>query len=147
MPVVSGYSPGVRLNKASGAVTQPLGEADMTHTTVNWFEIPVRDLNRAVEFYGTVLGAPLETIDGPNGPMPVFMGAEGPAGTLGQETIPVEGGVVIYLGCEDIDAALSRVEQAGGSVAMPRSPIGPFGFIGQFKDSEGNLVALHTPAD
>ncbi len=119
----------------------------MSEVTVNWFEIPVQDKARAVEFYGAVLGAPLGSIDGPDGPMAVFMGAEGPAGALTDTGSPsADAGVLVYLGCDDIDAALQRAEQAGGTIAMPKSSIGPFGFIGRFTDTEGNLLALHTPA-
>ncbi|MEM7078045.1 MAG: VOC family protein [Pseudomonadota bacterium] len=112
-------------------------------TQVNWFEIPAQDVGRAVEFYGTVLGEPLGEMDGPDGQMHVFMGADGPAGQLAQGE-PVAGGVTIYLDCADIDAALGRVEAAGGAVVQTRTSIGPFGFVGQFTDSEGNTVALHT---
>ena len=115
--------------------------------TVNWFEIPVQDLARAVEFYGTVLGEPLGTMDGPSGPMHVFMGADGPAGALASDELtPSEQGVLVYLGCDDIPAALSRAEQAGGAIVQPKTSIGPHGWIGRFTDTEGNAVALHTPA-
>ena len=40
---------------------------------VNWFEIPVTNIGRAVEFYGTVLGEPLGTMDGPDGQMHIFI--------------------------------------------------------------------------
>lgn len=120
----------------------------MSQTSVNWFEIPVLDSARAAAFYEAVLAAPLGSIDGPDGAMQVFMGAEGPAGALlSVDTPPAPGGVMVYLGCDDIDAALARAEQAGGAIDTPRSSIGPFGFIGRFKDTEGNVVALHSPAD
>ncbi len=116
--------------------------------SVNWFEIPVVDKARAVEFYGQVLGAPLGTMDGPDGPMYVFMGEEGPVGALSEtDSAPAAGGVVVYLSCDDIEAALGRTAQAGGSIAQEKTSIGPFGFIGRFNDTEGNIVALHTPTD
>ena len=118
----------------------------MSDVRVNWFEIPVTDLDRAVGFYSTVLEREFGEIDGPNGPMKVFNSPEGSAGTLTvAESEPAAGGVVIYLNCPDIDSALGRVAAAGGEVLQPRTPIGPFGFIGKFQDTEGNAVALHTP--
>ena len=115
--------------------------------SVNWFEIPVVDVARAAEFYGLVLGVPLESMEGPDGEMTVFPGVEGAAGALlPVDQAPVAGGVTIYLGCADIDAALARAQSAGGAIEQPKTPIGPHGFIGCFKDTEGNLVALHTPA-
>ena len=120
----------------------------MSNVAVNWFEIPVSDLARAVEFYGVVLGAPLGTMDGPDGEMHVFLGSEGPAGALStSDSSPGQSGTIVYLNCTDIDAALRRVSGAGGSVVQERTSIGPFGFVGQFIDSEGNKVALHTSAE
>ena len=113
---------------------------------VNWFEIPVTDVGRAVEFYGTVLGEPLSTMDGPDGPMHVFPGEDGAAGALTTDLTPAADGVLIYLYSPDIDAALARVPGAGGEVVAEKASIGPFGWIGRFNDTEGNMVALHTPA-
>ena len=118
----------------------------MSNVAVNWFEIPVADKGRAAEFYGNVLGEPLGTMDGPDGPMSVFMGAEGPAGAL-IEGPCVDGGVRVYLNCDDIDAALGRVAAAGGRVTQERTSIGPFGFIATLIDTEGNTVSLHTGSD
>jgi predicted enzyme related to lactoylglutathione lyase len=119
-------------------------------TTVNWFEIPVQDINQAAEFYGTVLDTPLGEMDGPDGDaMRVFLGDEGPSGTLVQadaENSPAANGTLVYLSSEDIDAALERAGAAGGQVQQPKTPIGPFGFIGRFLDPDGNRVALHTPS-
>ena len=115
--------------------------------SVAWFEIPVANIARAVEFYGTVLGLPLDSMDGPDGPMSVFPGAEGPVGALTtDEGSPAQAGVLVYLDCDDIPAALDRVAAAGGEVLMTKTSIGPFGFIGKFNDSEGNTVALHSQA-
>ena len=119
----------------------------MTNITINWFEIPVGDVGRAAEFYGTVLKTAIGEMPGPDGPMKVF-GPEGsPVGALVSSDGhgPAEGGVRIYFGCDDIDAALSRARDAGGKVVMEKMSIGPHGHIGHFADTEGNIVALHTP--
>ena len=118
----------------------------MSEVRVNWFEIPVRDMDRAVSFYQTVLGFPLGTMDGPSGPMNIFPGADGAAGALTSgDTEPGQGGVLVYLYCDDIDAALERAAGAGGSVVQPKTSIGPYGHIGSLIDTEGNRVSLHTP--
>ena len=116
----------------------------MSDVSVNWFEIPVTELDRAVQFYATVLDREIGQIDGPDGPMRVFLRGDGPAGTFTQtDSSPSDGGVVVYLNCPDIDAALGRVADAGGSVVQPKTSIGPFGFIAHMLDTEGNRVALH----
>lgn len=117
----------------------------MTDIAVNWFEIPVIDVERAAEFYATVLDRALTTMDGPDGPMQVFMGEDGPAGALIQSAEPVSAqGVLVYLNCPDIDAAIERVAAAGGEVEMARTSIGEYGYTAQFIDSEGNRIALHN---
>lgn len=116
----------------------------MSDVSVNWFEIPVTDLKRAAGFYSAVLDRELGDIDGPDGPMKVFLGAEGPAGTFTEtDSSPSDGGTVVYLNCPDIDAALGRVAAAGGKVVQEKTSIGPFGFIGHLIDTEGNRIALH----
>lgn len=116
--------------------------------SVAWFEVPVSDMNRAVEFYGTVLNEPLGTMDGPDGPMHVFMGDAGPAGALSsQDSSPSQAGVLIYLSCADIPAALARAEKAGGAILQTETSIGPHGFVARFADTEGNSVALHRAAE
>ena len=118
----------------------------MSDIRVNWFEIPVTDLDRATAFYAAVLDRELGEIEGPDGPMKVFLGPEGPSGALTRtDSTPAVAGVVVYLHCMDIDAALARAESNGGQMLQARSSIGPFGFVGKFRDSEGNAVALHTP--
>ena len=54
----------------------------------------------------------------------------------------------IYLDCmPSIDAALSRVPQAGGQVATPKTALpGDMGFFAVVRDTEGNEVGLHALA-
>ena len=88
---------------------------------VDWFEIPVKDMDRAVAFYGSVLDEPLATMDGPDGPMQVFMGDAGPAGALTRDELAPGGdGVLVYLNCADIPAALDRAQSAGCRSMMSR---------------------------
>ena len=116
--------------------------------SVAWFEIPVEDMGRAVEFYGSVLGEPLGTMDGPDGPMHVFPADDGAAGALtATDSTPAKAGVLVYLETSDIPAALARAESAGGEIVQEKTSIGPYGFIGKFNDTEGNTVALHTSID
>ena len=47
-------------------------------------------------------------------------------------------------GGDDLDVPLSRVEAAGGQVILPKTSIGPNGFMARFIDTEGNRVAFHS---
>jgi len=118
--------------------------------TINWFEIPTTDLDRASRFYELVLGASLkrEHFDGTGTPMAVFQGEEESVrGALiaDERRKPVADGALVYLFARDLDASLSRIEQAGGVVVMPKTDIGAPGFIALVRDTEGNVVGLHAP--
>jgi uncharacterized protein len=116
---------------------------------VNWFEIPAKDLNRAKAFYEHVLGVELSVND--MGPLkmawfPMGRDQPGAAGTLVQAEgyVPSRTGTVVYFSVPDIEAALKRAAEKGGSVLMAKNSIGEYGFIGQFEDREGNRVAVHA---
>ena len=119
---------------------------------VNWFEIPVDDMNRAKQFYEAVLSVEIvETEMGPNkmGWFPMEMGIPGSPGTLvkGEGYKPSHDGSLVYLHVDKIDPTLEAIQAAGGKTLMPRLSIGQHGFIAHFEDSEGNRVALHeSPA-
>ena len=115
---------------------------------VNWFEIPVSDMARAMKFYEASLGVEItETEMGPNkmGWFPMEMGLQGAAGTLiqGDGYTPSHDGSLVYLHVDAIDPTLELIGGAGGKTLMPRTSIGEHGFIAHFEDTEGNRVALH----
>jgi len=122
----------------------------MKNNAVNWFEIMVADFDRAKAFYETILGAPMEVVDC-ECRMALFP-AEYDKGVGGCITLmdgckPGEGGTLVYLNVEgELDAVLSRIPAAGGEVIKPRTEIPPHGFMGLFKDTEGNVVGLHSMA-
>ena len=61
--------------------------------------------------------------------------------------VPGGQGTLVYMnGGDDLAGPLGRVTAAGGAVLMPKTSIGPHGFIAQFRDSEGNRVGLHSMA-
>ncbi|MCD2260013.1 VOC family protein [Psychroserpens luteolus] len=119
---------------------------------VNWFEIPVKDYNRAKQFYATVMGSKITDLPMPEDNMKygVFEYDEdnnGVGGAIieGEGQNPTTDGATIYLnGGENLDIALNKVEANGGKIMMPKTDIGQFGFIAQFLDTEGNRVALHS---
>jgi predicted enzyme related to lactoylglutathione lyase len=115
---------------------------------IDWFEIPTLDLERAVRFYETVLGARFkrETSGGP--PQAMFVGkGEAPFGALVQDPRrkPAMDGALVYLSAgTDLDGCIERAARAGGRVVLPRTDIGDPGFIAIVADSEGNTVGLHA---
>ena len=117
--------------------------------SINWFEIPATDLQRAKKFYSAVMEIemPEQEISGMK--MAFFPYEEGDvSGALveGEMFKPSADGAVVYLNCgEDLSPYLSRVETAGGKVVMPRTLVTEeIGSIAMFIDSEGNRIALHS---
>jgi uncharacterized protein len=114
---------------------------------INWFEIPAVDLNRAVKFYETVLGVSLKREVFGGVPMAMFpYTPKSASGAVVQDALrkPAADGVLVYLDTQGrLDACLQRVAKAGGAVLVPKLDIGDPGFIATFRDTEGNVVALH----
>ena len=124
---------------------------DSSANILNWFEVSVSDIGRAKKFYETIFSVQLEEMDMmemkmasfPYDPMSGKL-----SGALVQSDMhkPSADGVKIYFnGNPDLNVALSKVEAAGGKVAMPKTKIGDdIGYMAFFIDTEGNAVALHS---
>ena len=122
-------------------------------TAIDWFEIPARDLDRAQRFYETVLATTFHREPaGPGTTLAVFDHA--PNGTGGclmageRAPEPSPHGTLIYLNAEpSLDAALARVEAAGGRITTPKVVLpGGMGCFAHVLDTEGNRVGLHAMA-
>lgn len=120
---------------------------------VCWFEIYVNDIERAKEFYSTVLALAMEDAFGPDGSQMVFFPSveNGPnaAGALVKMEGVKTGGApnvstLVYFQCEDCSVEESRVFAAGGSVQQSKFPIGEYGFCSICLDTEGNTFGLHS---
>jgi predicted enzyme related to lactoylglutathione lyase len=116
---------------------------------VVWFDIPVRDLDRAIRFYSAVLGAELKKEQaGPGVSMATLPHADGFIGGCllqNADAKPSESGPLLYLNTHGrLDEAVKAVEMHGGRVLLSRHSIAPFGFRAIVLDSEGNRLALHS---
>ncbi|HKJ45668.1 MAG TPA: VOC family protein [Balneolales bacterium] len=115
---------------------------------VNWFEIPVNDLDRARAFYEYVFEMKLDLNEMDESKMAWFpmMEATGTTGTLikVKDFNPSHDGTLIYFSVDDIDETLKRITNKGGKILTPRTSIGEYGFTAIFEDSEGNKIALHS---
>jgi predicted enzyme related to lactoylglutathione lyase len=121
---------------------------------VNWFEIYTSDFERAKNFYSKVFKCQLTDmpVDSERhaqmqyAAFPNNQNSEGASGALVKLDVakPGVGGTLVYFDSEEIDAELSRVENAGGKIIRPKLNIGDFGFIALIEDTEGNMVGLHS---
>ncbi|MCX6169538.1 MAG: VOC family protein [Ignavibacteriales bacterium] len=117
--------------------------------SLNWFEIPAIDINRAEKFYAQILSVKMQLMDFGGLKMSTFpMDSGGVSGALcqGAPYKPSQDGALIYLNANpDLSVALSKVEEAGGKVLMPKKQISEeYGFMALIIDSEGNRIALHS---
>ncbi|MBS0339691.1 MAG: VOC family protein [Proteobacteria bacterium] len=117
---------------------------------INWFEIPVADMDRAQRFYEVMLARALRREQFGDQNLAVFPYEEPAAGGCLQAS-PDAGsanghGVRIYLDCEpSIDAALSRAKTAGGGIVVQKTALPPgMGYFAHVRDTEGNVVGLHA---
>lgn len=121
---------------------------------VNWFEIPVADLTRAMKFYEAMTGAKMrrEAFGPPGEEMAIFEveTQEGISGCLlsSPDAKPAQAGTTVYLNAEpSIDAWIERAQKAGAKILTPKTALPPgMGFFAHILDSEGNRVGLHALA-
>jgi predicted enzyme related to lactoylglutathione lyase len=131
----------------------------MKPNPVGWFEIYVEDMARAKSFYETVFERTLEQLPSPPGSedeaceddmemwmFPMSEEGYGAAGALIQmEGVPSGcGGTMVYFSCEDCAVEAARAAENGGSIFREKMPIGEYGFIAIVKDTEGNMIGLHS---
>ena len=123
---------------------------------VGWFEIYTNDISRAKKFYqgvfeveltsltnpGTEASPGLEMWSFPHGDMQSYgiggaickMPGIEPGGT----------GTIVYFSCNDCAVEEKRIEKFGGQLLKSKMGIGEHGFISIAKDSEGNMIGLHS---
>ena len=123
----------------------------MMKNSINWFEIPVQDFERAKKFYENLFDAKMETQNMEDmGMKMAFFPADWENGIGGgivhaEGYEPSENGSLVYLnGGNDLSVPLSRIKNSGAKILMDKTSLGPNGFMAQFIDSEGNRVALHS---
>ena len=117
---------------------------NITHNVVGWFEIPVANMDRAIQFYETVFGYSLDKHQIGSAVMAWFPFLETEIGSPGaliqqdEHYRPSATGTLLYFTAFSGDLAneLSRVEGAGGKVEIPKREISPeIGFMAVFIDS------------
>ncbi len=124
-----------------------------TEHALNWFEIPVADLERAKKFYEAIFDMEMGTMEMPDQKMYTFPyepGSSTVSGALVEDANAISkmDGVTLYLNANpNIDKVIDRIEGAGGKILIAKTQISPeIGYMCFFNDSEGNRMALHANA-
>ena len=132
--------------------TRTAGKTRRPHNMV-WFELPVTDLERAINFYEIAFATQLRTDERFPGlaifPRPVddaVTGALAVSHDPRHEGRPSTDGAIVYLNCDgDLDGVLKRAKAAGGELLQEVAQLpGGMGYIAQFRDLDGNRVGLHA---
>lgn len=120
---------------------------------INWFEIPAVDLERAYQFYFTVLKGNIRKGIFGNTDLVLFNvpfeTGEAVGGSIVQraDMKPSTEGSIIYLNAfGKLHEAVALVEKAGGKVVVPEINLGKFGLSAIIIDSEGNRIGLLSQA-
>lgn len=124
------------------------GETDMHPNTIVWVDIPVRNLQRAAEFYSFILGTEL-SIEVVKGiafvPFPHNEGQ--PSGCLVEEIefVSNANSLLVYFNVEGrMDEVLAEVDKRGGRIIRGKEKIGPWGYRAIILDCEKSRIALYT---
>ena len=118
---------------------------------VVWFDVPARDLERALRFYTAVLGGGVRRQQFGEVTVGLFVDADDqPIGALAvaDDFHPSTDGVMLYFSVEGrLRDAVEAARAAGGIIQRDVHAIGPYGFRAEIVDSEGNGIALHAGTD
>jgi predicted enzyme related to lactoylglutathione lyase len=111
-----------------------------------YFDIAGPDVKGLAAFYDAVFGwsttAGVPFPDAPYlQPLPVLSPLPGGLRKADSPDDP-QGRKVMYIGVEDVTAALAKVTAHGGSVVAPRFEVKGVAVLGLFKDPAGNLMGL-----
>jgi uncharacterized protein len=122
----------------------------MQQSAITWFEIPASNLDRAADFYAKVVDAQLirETMGSIAMAVFPYDRTKGIGGAVVQASARQPGptGSIVYLHVgKDIDAALQRIERAGGRIVHQKTQLpSDGGYYAHIIDSEGNRVGVHA---
>lgn len=118
--------------------------------TVQHFEIPANDVERAIKFYKGVFDWSMQKLSNPEDSSKDYWffetkdenGNKGIGGGL-MKRQATEHSVTNYITVPSVDDYASRIVEAGGKVIMPKTEIPDMGFIIVFLDTENNMFGLY----
>ncbi|HEX6363398.1 MAG TPA: VOC family protein, partial [Albitalea sp.] len=124
-------------------------DAYKTHGAFSWSELLTTDPAAASEFYGSLFGWKIETMDMGQGPYHVVKAGDTSIG--GIMKIPAESGPMPpnwcpYVTVSDVDATAKKCASLGGKVLMPPTDIPTVGRFAVIQDPQGAVLNVITYA-
>jgi predicted enzyme related to lactoylglutathione lyase len=120
------------------------------HGRFIWRELMTDDTAAAADFYATVVGWQVHAPVHPNGDYRVFaVGKREVAGAMSLPEPARQAGArphwLPYIGADDVDAVVSRVEQLGGKVLRAATDVQDIGRYAVLADPQGAAFGVYHP--
>jgi predicted enzyme related to lactoylglutathione lyase len=122
---------------------------------IGYFEIPADNVDRAKQFYRSLLGWKIEPTATSMDPQAFaamqyqdVSTGEPQEGTLnvgGMYRRQMSEGITNHVMVEDIDRVLANVEKLGGKIITPKMDIPSVGLDAVIQDTEGNTIGIWQP--
>ncbi|NNF54217.1 MAG: VOC family protein [Acidimicrobiales bacterium] len=118
------------------------------HGTPSWIDLSTTDVEGAQEFYGPLLGWSFETNPTPEGGKYTMASLKNKsaAGMMQQAEEQAQMGIPpmwnTYITVDDLDQAVAKTTEAGGSVMMPPMEVMDSGRMAVITDATGAVVCL-----
>lgn len=113
----------------------------------SWADVAVVDIAKGTEFYTSLFGWDAEDMGEDAGHYTMFSSDGKSVAALGPKQ--GEGAPMwnAYISVDDLDATISKVEAAGGSIVMPKMEVFTSGSMAIIADATGAIVSLWQPGD
>jgi uncharacterized protein len=123
--------------------------ADSVRGRILWYELLTKDMKAAEDFYTAVVGWSVTPFDGAPEPYHMFM-REGQVPTGGVMKIP-DGMTfpphwAMYVGVDDLDAAVAQIERLGGSALSPVIDVPDIGRMRTMMDPQQAAFSVYESA-
>lgn len=137
------------MNKSNAKTSEYRGTLVTSQmNTLCWVDIPVIDLDRAIDFYGKILDAPIQKTTEEGfvfGLLPHTQNNASGCLSIMNDRKPAQNGPLIYLNVEGrLDQAIAEVIKLGCEILKNKEQIGPYGHRAIILDTEGNAIALYS---
>lgn len=116
--------------------------------TIVHFEIPSDNIERSKKFYHELFGWKIDKWSGSDSTMEYWMitttddkGNEALRGGMMKRQNPQQG-ITNFIGVDSIDDYSSKVQQLGGKIVVPKTPVAGMGFFAVCLDTENNSFAI-----
>jgi predicted enzyme related to lactoylglutathione lyase len=103
------------------------------------FEIPADDVARAREFYKNLFGWQISEVEG--GYHLIQTGENEVPGGMMKRVVPQQQPTV-YFEVESADDYIRRIQELGGKIIVPKTPVPTMGYFAHAMDTEGNVFAI-----